>query len=233
MVERIYRTHRELDIAFGIDIVQNFQRDVRNILHVDVFIHHDDALGEHRLPQRPDGVHHFACLTRIGLANGNNHQVVKHAFDRHIQVYQFGDGQLHQRQENALDRLPHPGIFLWRLADDGRRIDRIFAMRHAGDVEDGILVFERVKASVIAERPFGAELVQIHVALQNNLGIGRNLQIDGLAFHQLDWLLPQESGDDEFFYVWRRWDDCGKSERRIGANRYRHIHFACGAIAGS
>ena len=50
----------------------------------------------------------------------------------------LGDGQPHQRQEDALDRLAHLGVFLRRLADDGGRVDRVFAMRDAGDVEDRI-----------------------------------------------------------------------------------------------
>ena len=56
-------------------------------------------------------------------------------------------------------------------------------MRHAGDVKDGVLVFERVEAGVIAEGAFGAEFVQIHVAFENDLGMGWDFQIDGLALH--------------------------------------------------
>jgi len=43
---------------------------------------------------------------------------------------------LHQRQENALDCFAHPGVFLRRLADDGGGVDRVFAVRDAGDVEN-------------------------------------------------------------------------------------------------
>ena len=76
-------------------MIKNFQRDFAQILHVDVFVHHDDTLGEHRLAERPDGVHHFACLARVRLADGNDHQVVKHAFNRQVDVDQFGNSQLH------------------------------------------------------------------------------------------------------------------------------------------
>src|SRR5947208_10297274 len=65
VVERINRPQRELDVALGIDVVEHFQRDIGYVLHVDVFIHDDDAFREHRLAERPDGVHHFARLTRV------------------------------------------------------------------------------------------------------------------------------------------------------------------------
>src|ERR1017187_1065346 len=232
MVERIDWPQRELDVALGIDMVQHFQADVGNILHVHVFVYYDDAFSKHRLPQRPDGVHHLARLSGIGLANGNDHQVMEHAFDGQVDVHQFRNGQLHQRQENALDRLAHPSVFLRRLADDGRRIDRIFSVGHAGDVKHRILVFKRVEAGVVAEGPFGAEFVEIDVAFEDDLGSGRNFEVNRLAFHQLDRLLPQESGDDVLLNVGRRGDDGGKRERRFGADGYGHVHPAGRAIAG-
>ena len=42
-------------------------------------------------------------------------------------------------------------------------------MRDAGDVEDGIEIFERVEAGVIAERTFGAQFVEIDVAFEDDL----------------------------------------------------------------
>ena len=86
MVERVDRAQRKLNVAFGIDMVQNLERDLADVLHVHILVNHDDALSEHRLPQRPDGVHHFAGLAGIGLFDGDQHQVVKDAFDRKIDV---------------------------------------------------------------------------------------------------------------------------------------------------
>ena len=56
-------------------------------------------------------------------------------------------------------------------------------MGHAGDVEDRVLVFERVEAGVIAERALSAKLVQVDIAFQNDFCIGWDFQIDGLALH--------------------------------------------------
>ena len=63
---------------------------------------------------------------------------------------------------------------------------------------------------MIAEGAFGAEFVEIDVAFEDDLGVGGNFQIDGLALHQFDRLLAQESGDDEFFDIGRRGHDGGE-----------------------
>src|ERR1700722_9818001 len=138
MVERIHRAHSELNVALGIDVVEDFQGDIGDVLYVHVFVDHHDALGEHGLAQRPDSVHYFASLSGVGLLDGNNHQVVEDAFDGQVDVHQFWDGQLHQRQQNPLDRFTHVGVFLRGLANDCDGVNRIFSVRDAGNVEDGI-----------------------------------------------------------------------------------------------
>src|SRR5438309_5030221 len=75
VVERIDRSERELYVALGSDVVEDLQGDIADVLHVDVFVHDDDALGEHRLAERPDCVHYFACLARIGLPDRDGYQV--------------------------------------------------------------------------------------------------------------------------------------------------------------
>src|SRR5271166_2093863 len=59
VVERIHRPQHELNVALRIDVVQRLPRHFAHVLHVDVLIHHHDALAEHRLPESPDGVHHL------------------------------------------------------------------------------------------------------------------------------------------------------------------------------
>ena len=44
VVERIDGAERELDVALGIDVVENFESDVGEILHVNIFVDDDDAL---------------------------------------------------------------------------------------------------------------------------------------------------------------------------------------------
>src|SRR5438132_11008815 len=43
VVERIDRSERELYVALGIDVVEHFERDIADVLHVDVFIYNDYA----------------------------------------------------------------------------------------------------------------------------------------------------------------------------------------------
>ena len=57
---------------------------------------------------------------------------------------------------------------------------------------------------MIAEGAFGAEFVEIDVAFEDDLGVGGDFQIDGLALHQFDRLLAEESGDDVLLDVGRR-----------------------------
>src|SRR5262249_15392058 len=97
VVERIDGTEGELDVALGVNVVQDFERHFTDVLHIHVLIDNENALGRHRLTQTPDAAHHLAGLPGIGLADGDDHQVVKDAFDGHVDVDQFGDGEAHQR----------------------------------------------------------------------------------------------------------------------------------------
>ena len=97
---------------------------------------------------------------------------MKHAFHRQIHVDNLGQRELHQRQKDAFHRFAHPSILHRRFANDRRRVDRVFAVSDAGDVEDGVIVFQRVKASVIAEWTFRPQFVELHVTFKDYLGIG-------------------------------------------------------------
>src|SRR6266568_4012266 len=156
MIERIDGPECELDIAFWVDIVCNAQDHFADVLHVAVFIHHDYALGEHRLTQGPDGVHHLACVAGVTLLDRNKHEVMEDTFDGKIDVNNLRNGHLHCGQEDTLDSLTHPRIFHRWLADDGCGVDGIFPMRDAGEMEDGIFVRHSVEAGVVAEWAFAA-----------------------------------------------------------------------------
>ena len=45
-----------------------------------------------------------------------------------VDVDDLGQRELHEREEDALDGLAHPGVFHGRLADDGRGVDGLFAV---------------------------------------------------------------------------------------------------------
>src|SRR5437868_10179578 len=201
MVKGVNRAEGELNVALGINVVERLERDLGDVLHIHVFVHDDDALGEHGLSERPDGIHHLAGLPGIGLLDGDDHQVVKNAFYWEIDIHDFGDGQLHQREEDALDRLAHPAVFHRWLANDRGRVNRVFAMRDATDVKHGVLVFEGIEAGVVAERAFGAQFIQMNMSFEDDFSRGGDFEINGFALHELYRLLAQEAGDEVFLYI--------------------------------
>src|SRR5579872_1079758 len=181
MVERIDRSKSELDVPLRVDMIKDFERHVGEILHINIFVNDNDAFRERSLSERPDRVHYLTRLAWVRLLDRNDHQVVENALNGQVYVDQFRDGELHHRQEYPLDRFAHVGVFLRRLAHDSRRINRIFAMRDAGDVEHGVKVFKRVEACVIAEWAFRTQFIEVDVSLKNNLTRCRYLEIDRFA----------------------------------------------------
>src|SRR5579863_85270 len=231
MVERIDRTEGELDVALRIDVVEDLQCHIGQILHVNIFIHDDDALREHGLSERPDGIHHFARLTGVRLLDRDDHQVMEDAFDRQIDVDQLRDGQLHQRQENTLDRLAHVGIFLRRLADDGSRVNGIFAVRDAGDVEDRIEIFKRIETGMVAERSFGTKFIEMYVPFEHDFTGCRNFEIDGLTLDEINGGAAQKTGDEILLDLWGSRNDGRKSHSRVGADGHGDFHLSRGPLA--
>src|SRR5205823_1186727 len=136
VVERIYWAQGELDVALRINMVEHLEHYLADVLDVHVLIHHHNAFGEHGLAQRPDAVHHLTGVPRIRLANGNDHQVVKHAFYGQVHIHDFRQCKFHQRQEDSLYSFTHPGIFHRRLANDSCCIDWVFAVSDAGEMEN-------------------------------------------------------------------------------------------------
>jgi len=76
----------ELDVALGVDVVAYSQHDVGDVLDVAVFVDDDDALGEHGLAEAPDGVHDFAGVAGVALADADEHEVVGDAFGGQVDV---------------------------------------------------------------------------------------------------------------------------------------------------
>ena len=93
---------------------------------------------------------------------------MENTFDRKIDIDQLRNREPHQRKEDALDCLAHPAVFHRRFANNGGRIDRVLAVRDAGEMKDRIEIFERVEPGVVTECAFAAELIEVHVAFQHN-----------------------------------------------------------------
>src|SRR5690348_6490991 len=108
---------------------------------------------------------------------------MKNALDRKVHVDNLWQSQLHQGQENALDSFTHPAILHRGLAYDRSGVDRILAVRDAGDVKDGVVILQGVEAGMVSKRTFRTKLIELYVAFKNNLSVGRNFEIHGFALH--------------------------------------------------
>ena len=63
----------------------------------------------------PDAVHDLTRLARVALADGNDHEVVEDRFDGEVDVDDFWQRKAEEREEDALDGLAHPCVFLGGL----------------------------------------------------------------------------------------------------------------------
>ena len=104
-------------------------------------------------------------------------------------------------------------------------------MGDAGDVENGIQIFERVETGVIAERALAAKFVEMHVAFEHDFAVGGHFKVDGLALHQVDRGSAEEAGDQVFLDLGRRGNDRRKSHGGFGADGDRDLHLPGRAIA--
>ena len=77
-----------------------------------------------------------------------------------------------QRRQQLLQIIADKKIFLTRLADDRRRIDRVFAMKNRVGSENRIIVLQRIITVMIAERAFGPSLVRRDVAADRKFRFG-------------------------------------------------------------
>ncbi len=95
-----------------------------------------------------------------------------------------------------------------RTADHDRLEQRAAPHRHAVDGQRGERFLRRVEAGVVAERALGQHLARLQPALQDHLGLGRDLERDRLAVDHLDPLALEEPGEQVLVHV--------PGERRCG-----------------
>ena len=173
-------------------------------MHVDPLVDDHDGLGEAEHPQTPDRVHDLLGVAGERLANRDDAAVVERACDRKVVVDDLRHGHPDRRQEDPFGRLAEPRILLRRFADDDRRIDRVPAHGHRGQPEDRKRLGRRVVAGVVSEGPFLGDLVLVDVALEDDLRVRRDLEVDRLRPDELNRLAAQEPGEHELVDVLRQ-----------------------------
>ena len=96
-------------------------------------------------------------------------------------------------------------------------------MRDGRDVKHRIRLGQGVITGVIAERPFVAQrLRRVHVAFDDEIRVGGNFQVVGLAFDQFDGFFAEITGQQKFIQAIRQRRGGGKGEtsgRRRGKSR--------------
>src|SRR5579859_1750375 len=228
VVEMVERPLADHDVALGVDVGACVEEHLRVVVHVDVLVHDDDALREAQHPEPPDRRHHLPRLAGELLANRNDAAVVERAGDRQVVVHDLGHGRAYRRQEDPLRRLAEPRVLLHRLPHDDRRIDRVAPHGQRGDVKDGERLGRRVVAGVVAERALAPDVVLLDVALEHDLGPGRNLDADADAPHELDGLAAQEAGEHELVDVLRQRRAGRVRGDRVEAQRDRDLDASVG-----
>ena len=104
-------------------------------------------------------------------------------------------------------------------------------MGDASEVEDGIEIFERVEAGVIAERALAAQFVEVDVAFEHNFARSRYLEVYGFALDQIDRRSAEKAGDQVFLDLGRRGNNRRKRHCGFGADGNRDLHLPGRAIA--
>ncbi|OPZ81423.1 MAG: hypothetical protein BWY76_03038 [bacterium ADurb.Bin429] len=169
-------------------------------------------------------MHHLARMAGKLFFDGDDGQVVKDAGDGQVQVHDLRQHHLHQRQEEALGDFAQVTILHRRPADDSGGVDGIFPMRDGGDMEDGVVVRQRVVSGVVAERSFPAALAGVHVALDDEISVGGHLQVVRQALHHLHRLAAQEAGEDHLVNAFRQRRGGSVGDGRVAAHRHRYRH---------
>ena len=104
-------------------------------------------------------------------------------------------------------------------------------MRDGGDVEDGIRLRQSVVAGVVAERAFLAQrLARVNVAFDDEIRVGGNFEVVGLAFDEFNGFFAEVTRQQEFVEAVGQWRSGGEGEHRIAAEEDGDGHARAGFV---
>jgi hypothetical protein len=176
MVQGVHRPVNQNHVPPGVHVVPQAPQHLGPVLDVHLPVKNQDHLGEHHLPQPPEGVHDLAGVAGVAFVDGHKGQIVKHPLHRQVQVHDFRQGFLDQGKKNALRGLGHEAVLHGGLPHDGGGIHGLTPPGQGGDVKHRILIRQGIIAGVVPERPLPAPFPRLHIALQHDLGTGRHLR---------------------------------------------------------
>ena len=82
MIETIQRIFREDAVTLGVRIGHPSEEDLGSVLHVAIFVHHDDIFREHHLPHAPEPMHHLEGLPWVLFFDRYEDKVVESPLGR-------------------------------------------------------------------------------------------------------------------------------------------------------
>ena len=136
-------------------------------------------------------------MAGILLLHRDEDVVGEDALGGHVVIDDLGQGKLQGREHDALAGPPHVVVLGGRPAHHGGRIDGVLSVSDRLDVEHGVVVFERVVAGVVAERPLRPELPRNHIPFEDDLGLSGDFEVVRLALDQFDGFVTDEARGDE------------------------------------
>src|SRR5437588_198787 len=143
VVERVHRDVREdEEVAFGPEAREDVLEEYGEVAQVLRRVGEDEELRERELAFAEYAEGRRNRLARVALAHDRGTERVESGLAVSPEVAHARHHEWEERREKFLQVVADEEIFLPRLADDGRGVDRILSMKDGLDVEDGIVVSE-------------------------------------------------------------------------------------------
>ena len=233
------RVRDDAQVAVGLHAPRQDPVAHERIADIDVVVGHHQPLEIAGAEMAERAEHHLVDLPGIGLAQADPQHRGAAAGLEHMRIGDAGNierlGEVPDQPGLQQHLLDHRRFARRELADHAHH-DRVLAVGDALDVEHRPGAPSRHVAGELAERTLGLGLVHRHLALDHELGRGRDLEIDGLAFHHFHRRAADAAGDRQLVLAVARGRD--QIVHRIGADieRRRHrlaAHLPLGVMDGA
>ena len=226
---------QHVHVEAGIGAVRHRPQQRVGVGRVDVVVDGDDELAggavQHRraIHRAPDfrGRHVALADQRDDLADVGQRLVHRHpldALDAERVAQEVEEQRLHADQ---LDQ----ARFRRRHLRDDRGQDGVLPPRDGGDVHEGVELLQIDVAVRFAERRLGLQIFGVDEALDDDLGLGRHQQIDGLGLHHVDRRADQRAGDVQLVERLRQFLHRGEGDDRRRAEHDRAGQLLEAALA--
>ena len=143
VVERVHRDFGEdEEVAFGAEAREDVLEEFAKVAQVLRRVGEDEELRERELAFAEYSEGRRNRLARVALAHDRGTERVESCLAVSPEVAHARHDEWEERREKFLKVVADEEIFLPRLSDDGRGIDRVLSMKDRIDVEDGVVVSE-------------------------------------------------------------------------------------------